>query len=137
MRSFKDLIVWQKAMDLTAEIYRLAEGFPHAEAWGLTSQIRRAAASVPANIAEGHGRYSTSIEFARHLGIAQGSLAETETFLLLAIRLRYLTDVDAATPMSLIEEVGKMLRALRYRVEDRAKPHASRNGNRRSLVPDP
>jgi four helix bundle protein len=94
VQSHRDLIVWQKAMDLAAEAYALTKCFPKAEAYGLTSQLTRAGASVAANIAEGHER-STSKDFAHFLSIAKGSLAETETYVLLAIRLGYVTEDDA------------------------------------------
>jgi four helix bundle protein len=79
--SYRDLHVWQRGMDLVVESYRLTEKLPKAELYGLVSQIRRAAVSIPANIAEGHGRYHTR-EFLRHLSISKGSLRELETELL-------------------------------------------------------
>jgi four helix bundle protein len=88
VESHRDLIVWQKAMDLTVQIYRIASLFPQNEIYRLTSQVTRAAASVPANIAEGHAR-GTRKDYAQFLAIAKGSLMETETFLMLAVRLNY------------------------------------------------
>ena len=85
VRSHRDLLVWQKAMDLVDRVYDLAEGFPVREGFGLTSQITRAVVSVPSNIAEGQAR-STSRDFANFLAIARGSLMETETLLTVAVR---------------------------------------------------
>ena len=85
---FKDLIVWQKAMDLVASVYRVTDGFPKREVYSLTDQIRRAAVSVPSNIAEGQAHFNKG-EFVHFLRHANGSLAELETQLLLAERLEY------------------------------------------------
>jgi four helix bundle protein len=115
IKSYQDLIVWQKAMDLALRIYIIAQGWPKSELFGLTSQIRRAASSVPANIAEGHGRRSPR-EFAHFLAIARGSLMETETFLLLALNLQYATPEQARSLFDTIGEVSKMLSTLRTRV---------------------
>ena len=90
IKSHRDLIVWRKAMDLVVLVYKATEGFPKHELYGLTNQIRRAASSVPANIAEGQGRRSKS-EFRQFLGNARGSLLELDTHLELALRLNYLT----------------------------------------------
>ncbi len=115
IRSHRDLIVWQKAMDLVDLIYDLAESFPAKEAYGLTSQITRATVSVPANIAEGQARPNAR-DFANFLVIARGSMMETETLLMVAVRRRY-AGTDAAAPaFSLITEVSKMLTALRNRI---------------------
>ena len=90
MPGYRDLKVWQAAMRLTVEVYRLSEQFPKHETYGLTSQLQRSAVSLPSNIAEGHGRNSPK-EFNHFLGIALGSLAELETQLILAQHLNYLT----------------------------------------------
>ena len=116
IQSHRDLIVWQKAMDLVVEVYRLSERFPRTETYRLVSQITRAAASVPANIAEGHARGS-SREFAHFLSIAKGSLMETETFLTLAIRLGYITPSEAESSQRLVTEVSKMLTSLRAKLK--------------------
>ena len=113
--SHRDLVVWQKAMDLVVEVYRLSARFPADERYRLTSQITRAAASVPANIAEGHAR-STAREYSHFLSIAKGSLMETETFLMLAVRLGYLPEESAAATLHLVTEVSKMLTRLRARL---------------------
>ena len=115
VQTYKDLIVWRKAMDLAEKVYLLSRSFPREELYGLTSQIRRAAVSVPSNIAEGQARQSTA-EFRNFLSIAQGSLAEVETQLLLAIRFGYLSPEQAASALSLREEISKMLTSLRAKL---------------------
>ncbi|MGC9523051.1 MAG: four helix bundle protein [Anaerolineae bacterium] len=117
IQSHRDLVVWQKAMDLTVAVYRLTANFPRSETYGLTGQVRRAAASVPANIAEGHAR-STTKDYAHFLAIAKGSLMETETFVMLFIRLGYLTDEAAASTLALITEISKMLTVLQRRLTE-------------------
>lgn len=111
VRSYRDLAVWQKGMDLAVGYYRLTKDFPGAEVYGMTSQIRRAAASVPANTAEGWGRENRG-EYIRFLRIAQGSLKEVETHILLAERVGLTTSDKSGPLLDLCEEVGKMLRAL-------------------------
>ena len=93
MRNYKNLGVWQNADDLTVQIYQVTQNFPAKETYGITSQLRRAAYSVPANIAEGSGRESNA-DYLRFLSIARGSLSETEYFLHLAKRLAYLDESD-------------------------------------------
>lgn len=89
MKSYRELLVWQKAMDLVAESYRVAGSLPRSETYGLKSQIQRAAVSIPANIAEGHGREHLG-DYLHHLSIASGSVAELETHFLVAERLSLL-----------------------------------------------
>jgi len=115
VKSYKDLIVWGKAMDLVEEVYRLSVRFPKEELYSLSNQVRRAVVSVPSNIAEGQARQSKA-EFLNFLSMAQGSLAEVETQLLLAIRLGYLLESDAQKAMQLREEISKMLTALRTKL---------------------
>lgn len=116
IESHRDLIVWQKSMDMVVQIYQLTTNFAHTEIYRITSQITRAAVSVPANIAEGHGRCSSKNDYAHFLAISKGSLMETETFLMLAVRLNYLT-LDQANPtLSLITEISKMITSLRNRI---------------------
>ena len=117
IQHYKDLIVWQKAMDLAEEIHRLSKAFPKEEIYGLTSQIRRAAVSVPSNIAEGHARQSTA-EFRNFLSIAQGSLAEVDTQQLLAQRFEYLDPTKAQQAEQLITEIAKMLHSLRAKLKN-------------------
>lgn len=116
IKHYRDLIVWQKAMDLAEEIYRLTKFFPKDELYGLTSQIRRAAVSIPSNIAEGHSRQSTA-EFRNFISIAQGSLAELETQLLLALRFRYLAPDQVTFTNQVCSEISKMLHALRTKLK--------------------
>lgn len=111
MRDFKALGVWQKAHALTIDVYRITAGFPTEERYGLTAQIRRSSASVPANIAEGCGREGDR-EFARYLSIAAGSASETEYHLLLAKDLGYLDDASCVGLDQKVNEVKKMLNAL-------------------------
>ena len=111
VKDFKELIVWQKAMELVAEVYRVVKKLPKEELFALSDQIRRAAISIPSNIAEGQGRNSTK-EFIRFLAIAKGSKAELETQLLLCVKINYLNSAEIETAISLIHEIGKMLNAL-------------------------
>lgn len=120
VQSHRDLIVWNKAMDLVVEVYRVSALFPTSERWRLIDQISRAVVSVPANIAEGQGR-GTSKDFAQFLAIARGSLNETETYLLLAVRLGYLTTDKLEPVLALLTEVSKMLGSLRAKVLQRAR----------------
>ena len=117
IRSHRDLIVWQKAMDLAEIVYHLAAKFPAKETYRLGSQVTRAAASVPANIAEGSARGSRR-DYANFLSIAKGSLMETETFLMLAVRLKYLSQAEPSTAFALVTEVSKMLTSLRNRLKE-------------------
>jgi len=116
MQSYKQLRVWQRAHTLTLTVYRLATDLPADERFGLCSQLRRAAVSVPSNIVEGSKRQSNA-DYARFLNIAEASLAETEYLLLLAVDLGYLTH-DAHEPIAAeIDEVARMLHVLRTKVE--------------------
>lgn len=110
--SFRDLVVWQKAMSLVLSVYELSRSFPAIEAYGLSSQIRRAAVSVPSNIAEGHARRSRR-EFSQFVAIAEGSLAELETQLLIAFKLGYAAHEPISGALGLTNECQKMLGALR------------------------
>jgi four helix bundle protein len=111
INSYRDLLVWRQAMDLAVLCYSLMRTFPREDAFGLTSQIRRASASIAANIAEGHGREHPG-SFVQFLRVAQGSLKETETHLLLSERVGLLKSEQLATAMDACTEIGKMLRAL-------------------------
>lgn len=111
VNSYKDLIVWQRAMDLVSKIYGVTKKFPREELYGLTNQIRRSAVSIPSNIAEGQARQGTA-EFRNFLSIARGSLAEVETQLLIAADLSYLSDSDLKAILEIHTEVGKMLNGL-------------------------
>ena len=111
VQSYRDLIAWQKSMDLVTEIYRCTESFPRTETYGLISQLRRAAVSVPSNIAEGHARLSTG-EFRQFLGHALGSLVEVETQILIAHRLAYVDSKKSDDLLRRTKEVGKVLNGL-------------------------
>jgi four helix bundle protein len=110
-RSYQDLLVWQQAMDLVAEIYSTTRTWPKEELFGLTSQVRRAATSIPANIAEGYGREHRG-SYLQFLRIAQGSLKELETHLLIAKRIDLAPTEKIATLLQRAESVGKLLRLL-------------------------
>ena len=117
IRSHRDLIVWQKAMDLAETVYHLAAKFPAIKTYRLCSQLTRAAASGPANIAEGSARRSRR-DYANFLSVAKGSLMETETFLMLAVRLKYVSQNETATAFALLTEISKMLTSLRSRLRE-------------------
>jgi four helix bundle protein len=110
-QSFKDLVVWQRSIDLTEAIYKLTSKFPDAERFGLTNQMRRASVSVPSNISEGYGR-ATKGEYFQFLGHARGSCSELETQLLIAKRLGFGTTANLESADSLCNEVGRMLGGL-------------------------
>jgi four helix bundle protein len=110
--SYRDLLVWQKGMALAKEIYRITRSFPADERFGLISQMRRAAVSVPSNIAEGQARRTTN-EFIQFISQAEGSLAELDTQLTLSSDLGYCVVDQAACPAEMIAELKKMLNALR------------------------
>tara|TARA_R110002124_G_scaffold5426_8_gene34774 strand:+ start:1371 stop:1730 length:360 start_codon:yes stop_codon:yes gene_type:complete len=111
MQGYRDLLVWQKAMGLAEATYRLTRRFPGEEKFGLTSQARRAAVSVPANIAEGYGR-GTRPAYVSFVRIAQGSLKELETHLILAERIGFCAAAETRGLLADADEVGRMLRGL-------------------------
>jgi four helix bundle protein len=117
IHSHRDLVVWQKAMDLAVLVFKLSARFPPNQTYTLVAQMTKSAASVPANIAEGHARASTK-DYLHFLAIAKGSLMETETFLMLAVRLNYLCPGEARPAFDLIMEISKMLTVLRNRLKD-------------------
>lgn len=127
VRSYRDLLVWKKGMALAASVYRLTRQMPKYEEYRISGQMIRAAASVPANIAEGHGR-GTRPDYAHFVSIAKGSLAELETFLLLVAELDLAPSTATDLVLAQAEEVGRMLTALRARLV--SKPPSS-------LEPDP
>jgi four helix bundle protein len=112
MKSFRDLRVWQKAMDLVESIYILTQKFPREETYGLSSQIRRAVVSIPSNLAEGHTREHLK-EYLHHISIAQASWAEVETQLEIAARLRYLSSDQPEPMLTEASSLGRQLYALR------------------------
>jgi four helix bundle protein len=111
VRQYQELIVWQKAMDLVMRVYELTETFPSKELFGLTNQLRRAAVSIPSNIAEGQGRNSTR-EFVRHLSIARGSLQEVETQVLITNRLNHVGEHDKMEILERTAEVSRLMTGL-------------------------
>jgi four helix bundle protein len=113
VHSFRDLVVWQRAMQLTVATYRLSQSFPREEIYGLASQIRRSAVSIPSNIAEGQARLTTG-EFRQSLGIARGSNSELQTQLELARTLGYSDNKTIEEAESLPNEVGKMIDAILF-----------------------
>ena len=113
VRNYSELIAWQKAMDLVEGIYAATKQFPKEEIYGLTSQVRRAAVSVPSNIAEGQGRKSIN-EFLYHLSVAYGSLREVETQILIAGRLHYLGLEEINRLSELSAEVGRLINGLSH-----------------------
>lgn len=116
MQDFKNLLIWQKAHQMTLSVYQATLAFPAAEQYGLTSQIRRACASIPANIAEGCGR-DGDIEFGRFVQIAMGSAYELEYHLILARDLKYLNEKDHETLTNQLNEVRKMLIAFKAKLK--------------------
>jgi four helix bundle protein len=111
VQHYCELIVWQKAMNLVEAVYRTTNDFPKAEIYGLTSQIRRAAVSVPSNIAEGQGRNSTR-DFLHFLSVAQGSLMEVETQITIAKRLDYINEQCERDLLESTAEIGRLLNGL-------------------------
>ena len=111
MESYQDLTVWQKAMKLAEDCYKLTASFPKSEMFAMTSQIRRSSAAIPANIAEGWGRAGTR-EYIQFLRIAQGSLKELETHLILCQRVGLTTGPKVAALLAVCTEVGKMTHSL-------------------------
>ena len=111
VKSYRDLKVWQKAMDLAQAVFDVTKSFPKDELYGLVSQLRRAAVSVPSNLAEGSSRRSRG-EFVRFINIASGSLSEVETQLLLATRFGYITQLQCESFLANAEEISKMLFSL-------------------------
>jgi four helix bundle protein len=112
IKSYRDLIVWQKSMDLAVMVYRLLGLLPSSEKFGLCSQVNRAVVSVAANIAEGNAR-SSSKEYAQFLSIARGSLVEVETYLLLTVRLGFIEEASIGESVVLIREIDRMICAIR------------------------
>ena len=111
VQSYRDLLVWQKAMELVVECYRLSDFLPNTETYGLSSQLKRSAVSIPANIAEGHGREHLG-DYLHHLSFANGSLMEVETHILLTEKLRFITKAEIETSLGKSAEVGRMLAGL-------------------------
>ncbi len=133
IRSHRDLVVWQRSMTLVERCYTAARSFPPEEQFRLTSQLLRAAASVPANIAEGHARDSTK-SFLYHLSIARGSLAETETFLLLAVRMNLCGSEEGTALLGEVDQISRMIATLQARLRAR-RPRMSPTRDPSPLAP--
>ena len=116
--TFKDLEAWQQAMELADLVYRTSRGFPKEELFSLTSQVRRAAISIPSNIAEGSGRKSDH-EFVHFLSIANGSLRELETQMLIASRIGYLVPTQLEALQQQMDTIGRLLTGLRKAIQNR------------------
>ena len=110
-KSYRDLVVWKRSMELVKETYKLIRCLPKEETYALSNQVRRAVVSIPSNIAEGNGRASTK-DYSRFLSMARGSKYELETQLLICVELDYLTQQQIEKAMSLSEEIGRMLNVL-------------------------
>lgn len=117
-KSYRDLEVWQKSMRLAEKIYQVTQNFPSEERFGLTNQLRRAAVSVPSNLAEGHARFGAG-EFSRFISIAMGSVAELETQILLSTDLGYIDGAIADELLAELDGIGKMLRGLAKSIQRR------------------
>ena len=117
-RSYKDLVVWQKGIALAKVIYRLTQSFPAEEKFGLVSQMRRAVVSIPSNLAEGQARH-TAGEFVQFISHAEGSAAELDTQLILAVELGFTKKATALTTYEMVDEIRRMLNALRRAISRR------------------
>ncbi|MDP1996867.1 MAG: four helix bundle protein [Gallionella sp.] len=117
---YNELVVWQKAMDMVTEIYKITATFPSDERFGLSSQARRAAVSIPSNIAEGHGRKATGA-YLNHLSIAHGSLMELETQVQIALRLNFVSADETSVLLAQTDEIGKMLNGLKKSLSAKAE----------------
>ena len=115
---YKDLLVWQKGIALAKVVYRLTQKYPSEEKFGLVAQMRRAAVSIPSNIAEGQARHTTG-EFIQFISHAEGSVAELDTQLILSIELQFCSDANAEPAFGLIGELRKMLNVLRRKLSTR------------------
>jgi four helix bundle protein len=137
IRCYRDLEVWQKSMDLVVECYEVSERFPKAEMYDLVSQLRRAVVSIPANIAEGHGRTHTK-EYLHHLSMAYGSLMEVETHLLIASRLDYLDSRLLTTILERSDRIGRMLNGLIKALSRHIRPRlVTSDPDPQAPTPDP
>ena len=117
-RSYKDLVVWQKGIQLARLMYGLTQGFPSEEKFGIVAQMRRAAVSIPSNIAEGQARHTPG-EFIQFISHAKGSLAELDTQLILSIELKFCSESAAESALTLLGEIRRMLNALRRKLAAR------------------
>lgn len=120
IRSYRDLEVWKKAMDLVIECYKITKKFPKTEIYGLTSQLQRVAVSIPSNIAEGHQRQHSK-EFLQHLSIAYASIAELETDIEIAKRLNYINKDQSNNVFTKASEIARMINGLRKSITKRVQ----------------
>ena len=111
VRSYRDLIVWQRSLDLTERVYAVTERFPRCEVYGLAAQMRRSSVSIPSNIAEGHGRHHLG-DYLRHLSVANGSLMELETQVIISARRKYFGADAEHSLLKSSAEIGRMLAGL-------------------------
>ena len=116
-KSYQDLVVWKRSVELVVEAYQLVKHLPREETYALSNQIRRAAVSIPSNIAEGNGRTSIK-DYSRFLSMARGSKYELDTQLFICVKLNYLTQEQISNAMRLSEEVGRMLNVLIAKLSD-------------------
>jgi four helix bundle protein len=121
IRNYRDLLAWQKAMDLTIQVYSATASWPKSEVYGLTAQVRRASVSVPCNIAEGQGRRSDP-EFRHFLSIAHGSVREVETCVLIGERLGYVSAEPCALLLDRASEVGRLITGLSNVMPNKGRP---------------
>jgi four helix bundle protein len=133
VESYRDLIAWQKAMELVGDLYRATLKLPDSQRFGLVSQLRRAAVSVPSALAEGHSRGSTK-EFVRYIAMAMGSLAEIETQLLICRRLDLLGETDVRDILAVCDEQSRILRGLKRSLTARLRSTPSSLAPRPSLL---
>ncbi len=124
IKNYRDLKVWQQSMDLVVECYKMVRGIPGSEKYGLASQLQRAAVSVPANIAEGHGRAYTK-EYLRHLSVAKGSLTELETHIQIATRLSYCNQEQQDSLLKTTDFVGRMLTGLQKSLKAKLRTNSN------------
>jgi four helix bundle protein len=136
VRGYRDLVVWQDSMNLVVAIYRATAAFPKEERYSLVDQLRRAAVSVPSNIAEGHGRSRTG-DYLRHLSITVGSLNELETQVQIARRLEYISNNDQQTLLDSCAAIGRMLGGLIRSLRRRLGNQELGAGNRDPVAPSP
>ncbi len=132
LKTYRELDVWKKSMDLVIEAYELTKDFPAEEKYGLSSQFQRAAVSIPSNIAEGYGRKYRG-DYIHHLCIARGSLTELETLLTIAVRLKFIQRSQGMEVWKLAQEVGQMLNRLIHSLE--SAPSGSRFPDPGSRIP--
>ena len=136
LKSYRDLEVWQKAIELVEQVYKLTRKFPPEERFGLAGQLQRAAISIPANIAEGYGRSHLG-DYLHHLSIGRGSLAELETHLIIAVRLKFVTRENSLDAWKLSQSVGQMLTKLMQSLRTKQPPTPARHSATRNPKPDP